>query len=227
MIILIALAIVATLVFESDAFIRRSAVQRADDVLGGCAELTGVDLDLGRFPVTVRALRGHLDGITVAADAVDVSDVRLRDLRGHVGQARYSILGGFDDVTVHRTAVSLTLEERDLTNLLEALDLPATAHVDDHGVEVRLDDVATPIRLDIAAQGGAAVIALQGDLANLLDIRIDLPGVEVEHVTPAPGELRIRATVNGPPRTISCDAEDTIDRELTALARLGEALAPG
>ena len=221
---LIAVAIGGTLVIEADAVVRRVAVQRAHEVLADCVEMTGLEVDLGSFPVA-RALRGRLDGIGVQARTVTIADVRLRGLRGEVDRVRFSLSDGFDGAEVEHGQISIALGQGDLTRLLHELEVPGSAEMEGDGVRIRLDGVAEPIALDIHAEAGDAVIALTGALAPLLHLRLDLPGVRVTQIAPAPGSLVVNATITGSPRDLACTAARTLEEHFTGFERLA-ALVP-
>jgi hypothetical protein len=89
----IGLTIVATLFLESDAVLRRVVVLRTAQVAGDCISMEGLAVNLGPFPATVRALRGHLDDVTATADTVDVKALRLRDLDVRVDRVRFPLTG--------------------------------------------------------------------------------------------------------------------------------------
>jgi hypothetical protein len=221
---LIAAAIAGTIVIEADAVVRRLAVQRTQEALADCVDLTGLEVDLGSFPAA-RALGGRLGGIGVRATTVRVAKMRLRDLRGGVEQVRFSLTGGFEEAELSGGEISIALTESDLTRLLHSLDVPASADIDGDGVRVRLDGAADPIELDIHAEEGEAVIALAGALAPLFHLELDLPGVQVMQIAPANGSLTVTAAIAGRPRHIACSAAEALDDRLEDFERLA-ALVP-
>ena len=222
---LIACAALATVVVESDAVARRIAVQRANQVLDGCVQLGAAKLDLGSFPVAARALRGQLDDLTIDADTVDVSGLRLREVHGRVQRVRYELLGSLDDVDVERATVSMRLEQRDLGQLLEHLDLPADVAINDNEIRVLVGDALT-VTLDPRVDDGSAILSLDGPLESLLTLRFEIPGVAITRIDTNAGALQVDATVAGNPRRIACDAADKIETQLQALSVIAT-LVPG
>jgi hypothetical protein len=222
---LIACAALATLVVESDAVARRIAVQRATEVLDGCVSLGDASLDLGSFPVAARALRGHLDNVTVDADTVDISGLRLRELQGRVHRVRYELLGSLDDVDVERATVSARVEQHDLGQLLEDLGLAADVAINDDEVTIVVGDALT-VQLEPRVERGAAVLGLRGPLESLLALRFEIPGVTVTRIDATSGELHVDATVAGDPRRIACHAASHLQTQLQALSVVAT-LVPG
>jgi hypothetical protein len=226
MAIIIVLALTGTVVLEADVFIRRLAIQRTDEVLAGCVQLDEPTIHLGRYPVALRALRGHLDDIRFTAETAEIAGIRLTDLHGQVRRVRFRVLGGTDDITIHDAEVSARLDERDLELLLDELGVNGSVDIDDDAVALRLDRVPTPIRLDIGVEAGAAVVAIDGALEPLLRLRFDAPGVTVRTIDATAGALHVAATANGSPRQIACSAEAVLATRLQSLSRL-TALLPG
>lgn len=222
---IIGCAALATLVVESDAAARRIAVQRATEVLDGCVSLGDANLDLGSFPVAARALRGHLDNVTVDADTVDISGLRLRDLQGRVHRVRYELLGSLDDVDVERASVSVRVEQHDLGQLLEDLGLAADVAINDDEVTIVASDALT-VQLEPRVERGAAVLGLRGPLESLLALRFEIPGVTVTRIDATSGALHVDATVAGNPRRIACHAASQLQTQLQALSVLAT-LVPG
>jgi hypothetical protein len=224
--ILVVLALTGTLVLEADVFVRRLAIQRTDEVLAGCVQLDEPTIDLGRYPVALRALRGHLDDVRFTADAAEVAGVRLTDLRSQVRRVRFRVLGGTDDITIHDADVSARLDERDIEQLLTDLGLPGTVRIDNDAIQIQLDAVQTAVDLDVSADDGGAVVAIDGALEPLLRLRFDVPGVTVRRVHAAPGAIHVEVAPNGNPRQVACAAENIVRSRLESLA-LAANLLPG
>ncbi len=223
MVILIVLALAGTTVLEADVFVRRLAIQRTEEVLGGCVQLEEPVVDLGGYPVAIRALRGHLDDVRFAADSAELAGIRLTDLRGHVRRVRFRVLGGTDDIYIHDADVSVRLDESDLELLLDYLGLGGSVRIDD-AVRIQLDGVPTTFQLDIEVDAGAAVIALDGMLEPLLHLRFDIPGVVVSRIEATNGSLHVDATANGSPRDVACKAEDIVASRLRSFSRMAALL---
>jgi hypothetical protein len=219
MVIIIVLVHTGTVVLEADGFVRRLAIQRTDEVLAGCMQLDEPTIDLGRYPVALRALRGHPDDVRFTAGAAEIAGVRLADLRGQVRRVQFRVLGGTGDITIHDAGVTARLAERDLELLLDDLGVDGTVHIDEDAVEIQLDRIPITIRLDIGVEAGAAVRALDGALEPLLRLRFDAPGVTVRTIDPTFGALHIVATANGSPRQIACEAEAMLATRLQSGTR--------
>ena len=73
MAIIIVLALAGTVALEADVFVRRLAIQRTEEVLGGCVQLDEPRIDLGGYPVAVRALRGNLNDVRFTADSAELA----------------------------------------------------------------------------------------------------------------------------------------------------------
>lgn len=226
MAILVVLALAGTVVLEADVFVRRLAIQRTEEVLDGCVQLDEPRIDLGGYPVAVRALRGHLDDVRFTADSAELAGIRLTDLRGQVRRVRFRVLGGIDDIHIDDADVSARLDEGDLEHVLHDLGLGGTVRIADDAIQVQLDGVPTTIQLDIDVDAGAAVIALDGVLEPFIALRFDIPGVTVDRIETLPGSLHVDATANGSPRDVACTAEDIVASRLRSLARIA-ALIPG
>jgi hypothetical protein len=224
MVIIVVLALAGTVILEADVFVRRLAIQRTDEVLGGCVQLDEPAIDLGSYPVALRALRGHLDGVRFIADSAELAGIRLTDLRGEVRRVRFRVLGGIDDIDIHDADVSVRLDERDLELLLDDLGLAGTVRIDDDAVRIQLDGVPTTIQLDIDVDAGAAVIALDGMLEPLLHLRFDIPGVTVSRIEATAGSLHVDATANGSPRDVACTAKNIVASRLRSLSRMAALL---
>jgi hypothetical protein len=226
-IVLVVLALAGTIIIESDVLIRRVAVQRAEEILDGCVHLSEPTVDLGGRPAALRALRGHLDGLTFAADSAEIAGVRLAGIDGHIRRVRFRILGGLDTVEVDDADVAVRLDQRDLEALLADLGIDGSAHIDDNGVAIRLDGMPAAIELDVTAEDGAAVISpTTAVLQPLMQLRFDIPGVSVRHIDTADGSLHIDATATGHPRQIACQADEIVSTRLQAFSQLAR-LLPG
>lgn len=224
--IIIVLALTGSALIQSDAFLRRLAIQRTDEVVNGCLQLDDPTVDLGGYPVALRALRGHLDDVAFTATRADIAGLRLTDIRGRVERVRFSVLGGIDDIELEDADVFARIDEHDLDRLLDELGVAGTVRIEDEVVEIQLDGTALGIELDVGADGGAATVAAHGPLAPLLRLRFEIPGVAVRRVDTSAGALAIDATVNGNPRDVACRAEALVSARLAPLGQLA-ALLPG
>lgn len=223
-VLLIAVALTGTLLVESDALVRRVAIQRSGDVLDGCVQLHEPALVLGAHPVAVRALRGHLDNVTFAADRAEIAGVQLTDLRGRVRHVRFALLGGIDDIDVRDTDVALRIDQRHLAQLLENLGIDGRVRIDHGDVNVELAGIPATVALHARAEKGAAIVSASGLLAPLLHLRFDLPGITVQRITANGGAIRIEATANGHPRQLACTAQRIVATRLQALHRVADLL---
>jgi hypothetical protein len=226
MAILVVVALAGTVVLEADVFVRRLAIQRTEEVLDGCVQLDEPRIDLGGYPVAVRALRGNLDDVRFTADSAAVAGIRLTDMRGHVRRVRFRVLGGADDINIQDADVSARLDQRDLEDVLDDLGLGGTVRIVDDGLQIQLDGVPATIQLDIDVEAGAVVIALDGMLSSFVGLRFDIPGVTVNRIETMPGSLYVDATANGSPRDVACIAEDVVTSRLRSLSGVA-ALLPG
>lgn len=124
----VVVAVLATLVFESDVFVRRLADRHAGDVGGGCVSLDGLRVDLGTFPVGLRALAGRLD-VRARADRAVLGDLRLGDIDARARGVRSSLFGGVAEVRVGHATVPATLAGADLARYLRAAGVPSLSAV--------------------------------------------------------------------------------------------------
>jgi hypothetical protein len=223
-VVLVAVALAGTLVVESDALVQRVAIQRTGDVLDGCVQLHEPTLDLGAQPVAVRALRGHLDKVSFAADRAEIAGIQLTDLRGRVGQVRFRLLGGIDDIDVRDTDVAVRIDQHHLAQLLENLGIEGTVRIDHGDVNVELAGIPATVALHASAEQGAAIISATGLLAPLVRLRFDVPDITVQRITANGGALHIEATANGHPRQLACTAQKIVATRLQALHRVAELL---
>ena len=127
----------------------------------GCAELRGVELDLGRWPVLVRALAGRLSDVRGDIESIEVKGLRLRDASfrvGRLGLSPATLVGGsvsLDDAEVH-----VRVAEQALTRFARAHGLPVAFEVAQRRVVLRpalpvLTRIELPARLE--ARAGAVV----------------------------------------------------------------------
>lgn len=224
--IIVVLALIGSTLIQSDAFVRRLAIQRTEEVVNGCVQLDDPAVDLGGYPVVLRALRGYLEDVSFTAASADIGGLRLTGIRGDVDRVRFRVLGGISDIRIHDAEVFARIRADDLDRLLGDLGVPGTVHIDVDAVEVQLDGTALGIELDVGTDEGAATLAVAGPLAPLMDLRFEIPGVAVRRVDTSAGALFIEATVNGNPRDVACRTEDLVRSRLAPLRQLA-ALLPG
>jgi hypothetical protein len=224
--IIVVLALTGSTLIQSDAFVRRLAIQRTEEVVNGCVRLDDLAVDLGGYPVALRALRGHVENVSFTATGADIAGLRLTDIRADVNRVRFRVLGGISDIRIHDAEVFARVGADDLDRILGDLGVPGTVHIDDDAVEVQLAGTALGVELEVGTDEGAATLAVAGPLAPLMDLRFEIPGVAVRRVDPSAGALLIEATVNGNPRDVACRAEELVSSRLALLGQLA-ALLPG
>jgi ribosomal protein S28E/S33 len=216
---IVVLAIAGTAVLEADVFIRRLAVQRTEEVVGGCVELEEPQVDLGGYPVVLRALRGHLDDVRFTADGATLGGLRLTDLRGDIDRVRFRVLGGADDIRVEGANVTARIREDEIEQLLATLGIEGTVRVAEDGVDVRLDDLGTVLRLDLTVVDGAVAVVPEGALQPLMRFELDVPGVTVRTLEGTAGSLLVDAVADGDPREIACAASSLVRTRLRELSQ--------
>lgn len=218
---IVAVVLAATVVVEADVYARRAAVQRARDVLEGCATIDEANIDLGSFPIALRALRGHLDDVSVEADSVEIADLRMHNLDVDVDRVRFRLFGSDQDTVIERAEASVRIDERELDQLLDALGIPATTTIDRDGISLHVPPTIN-VELDIAVRDGAAVVTVPGLAGVLDDVELSIPGVTIETIEPLRGALLVRATATGRPRDLVCDAAATLEQHLRPLSLIAD-----
>ncbi len=186
-----------------------------------CVDISGLDLDLGSWPVIPRAGLGRISNLSATADAVDLNGLRLSDVSFSVDQLDYSPLqwiGRDGPVTIENGRTSAHITEADL-NAYMGKDLPGL-NVDlnsDHltlRVAIPLiGSIDVPLRLTLD-QGG---LLLMPDLEDTMPtigrllpgLRVDPPaGMEMTGLKISDGSIAMEATFNidGRLEPIACDA---------------------
>jgi hypothetical protein len=208
--LLVAGLLVPTSVFDGIA-------ARSVSRLGGdCADLVGVDVHSGSWPVAGRLMAGHYEGVSA-----DIDEVRLRDpaLTYHdvtFTAARIDIgkLGGLfsDEVRIHRGTTTATLGFDALESVLGSYGV--TAELSGEAGSIRAEIVLPPFgevptTVDVTAvDGGIDLQFVALDLVTLPPLRIGVPApaavrsVEVRH-----DGVHVDATIDGflPTDDFSCE----------------------
>lgn len=211
----------ATVIIQADAYAQRAAIHRTQDIIQGCARVDDAALDLGSFPIAIRALRGHLDDVHLRADIVEVADLRMHDLDVDVERVRFRLLGSPEDLDIERAEASVRIEQRELDRLLADLGIPATTTVTRDGISLQLPP-AVNVELEIAVREGAAVVSVPGLTGLVDDLELSIPGVTIEAIEPTTGALEARATATGRPRDLVCDAAATLEQRFQPLSLIAD-----
>ena len=223
---LVAVVLAATVIIQADAYAQRAAVHRIQDIIEGCARVDDAELDLGSFPIAIRALRGHLDDVHLRADVVEVADLRMHDLDVDVERVRFRLLGSLEDVDIERAEASVRIDQSELDRLLADLGIPATTTVTRDGISLQLPP-ALNVELEIAVREGAAVVSVPGLAGVVDDVELSIPGVTIEAIELTTGVLEARATATGRPRDLVCEAAATLEQRLQPLSLIADLATRG
>lgn len=186
-----------------------------------CVEISGLDLDLGSWPVVPRAGLGRISNLSATADAVDLNGLRLSQVSFSIDKLDYSPLqwiGRDGPVTIENGHTSAHITEADL-NAYMGKDLPGlNVDVNDDQLTLRvalplIGSISVPLNLTLD-QGG---LLLSPDLEDTMPtigrllpgLRVDPPvGMEMTRLDIADGTIEMEAAFNidGRLEPIACDA---------------------
>lgn len=186
-----------------------------------CVEISGLDLDLGSWPVIPRAGLGNISNLSATAEAVDLNGLRLSDVTFSIDKLDYSPfewIGRDGPVSIKNGLTTAHITQSDLNDYM-AKDLPGL-RLDlgnDHvmlrvGIPI-LGSIEVPLKLSID-QGGLLLRPDISDtaptIASLIPgLRIDPPaGMEMTRLNITKGAIEMTATFNidGKLAPIACDA---------------------
>jgi hypothetical protein len=196
-----------------DALARRSVAGYG----GECAELDGIEVRSGPWPVVARAVLGHVDAVSAEIDEIRLADPQLayHDISFSAARIDVGPLGGLvghDDIEIEDGTATVTVRFDDLEALLA-----------DHGFTVALTSRAGSVAAAISVPPFGElpttvhVVAVEGrlelqfvplDLVALPPLPVDLPApVAVRTVEVRPDGVRIDATIDGTlrPAGFTCD----------------------
>jgi hypothetical protein len=156
---------------------------------GDCAELVGVDVHSGRWPVIGRLVAGRYEDVAADIDEIRLPELGLayHDVRFTATRVEVGTLGGLldDEVWVHEGAVAATLRFATMEAALR-----------DHGVTAELTEQAGSVRAEVEVPllgtfPTTVHVVPAGTAVELELVPLDafsLPPVPVE--LPAPAEAR-------------------------------------
>jgi hypothetical protein len=196
-----------------DALARRSVAGYG----GECAELDGIDVRSGSWPVVARAALGHVDAVSAEIDEIRLEDPQLayHDISFSAARIDVGPLGGLvgsDDIEIEDGTATVTVLFDDLEGLLA-----------DHGFTVALTSRAGSVAAAISVAGlgelptTVNVAAVDGrlelefvplDLITLPPLPVTLPDpVVVRSVEVQPDGVRVDTTIDGTlhPSGFTCD----------------------
>jgi hypothetical protein len=173
---------------------------------GECAELDGIEVRSGPWPVVARAVLGHVDAVSAEIDEIRLADPQLayHDISFSAARIDVGPLGGLvghDDIEIEDGTATVTVRFDDLEALLA-----------DHGFTValtsRAGSVAAAISVPPFGELPTTVHVVPLDLVALPPLPVDLPApVAVRTVEVRPDGVRIDATIDGTlrPAGFTCD----------------------
>ncbi len=217
--ILVALLTIAMLAPSTPASWALSrAISRS---VSDCVDISGLDLDLGSWPVVPRAGLGRISNLSATADAVDLNGLRLSDVSFAVDSLDYSPLqwiGRDGPVTIKNGRTTAHITEGDLNAYmgkgLPGLNIELT---DDklmlHVAIPLLGDISVPLKLALDRGG----LLLSPDLEDTMPtigrllpgLRVDPPeGMEMTRLKVSDRSIEMAANFNidGKLQPIACDA---------------------
>lgn len=189
--------------------------------VSGCVEVSGLDLDLGSWPVIPRAGLGRISNLSATADAVDLNGLRLSDVSFAVDSLDYSPLqwiGRDGPVTIKNGRTTAHITEADLNAYMskglpglniELTDDNLTLHV----AIPLLGDISVPLSLALDRGGLLLSPNLEDTMPTigrlLPGLRVDPPeGMEMTQLKVSDRSIEMAANFNidGKLQPIACDA---------------------
>lgn len=159
-------------VLAADPIVEEVVEWRVAAAVDACTDMGGVELDLGRWPLLVRAMSGRLSDVRGRIERIDVRGLRLRHVSLRVGQVGLSpgVLFG-RDVTVHDAAVTVSVGEADLGRFARGHGVPVEVDLGPQRIVFRpspslLGGLALPAVVRLEA--GAVVASLAVPEENLI-----------------------------------------------------------
>ena len=196
-----------------DALARRSVAGYG----GECAELDGIDVRSGSWPVVARAALGHVDAVSAEIDEIRLADPQLayHDISFSAARIDVGPLGGLvgsDDIEIEDGTADVTVLFDDLEALLadNGFDVALTARAGAVAASVSvppLGELPTTVHV-VAVDGRLELQFVPLDLIALPAVPLDLPApVAVRTVEVRPDGVRIGATIDGTlhPAEFTCD----------------------
>lgn len=201
------LSLVLLVVVLAPAPIVNPIVNRAASGHGGdCAELSGVSVDSGSWPVVARAAAGQLRGVSAHADEVrfdggfTIYDVDFSAEQVNVPALRFGI--GDDDADVSGGESAGTVRLEDLEEAIAEYDITVELHGEETSLLAEVDvpvlgDVPTTVDL-IPFNGNLELRFTAYDSFELPPLVIDFPDqAAVQDVEIMSDSLRVTTSVEG------------------------------
>lgn len=198
------------------SLVDRYARRAVSDYGGTCAELVGVDVDSGAWPVVARAAAGQHRDVTMHVDELRVDGFTYHDVSFTAREMEVAPLFGLvsdRETVVHGGESSATARFDDIEEVIAAYGTPvdlreqgATLVAD---VQVPLlGAIPTSVRI-ASVDGDMELVFAPLDLVTLPPVRIPFPApAAFQSVEVAEDAIRIDVTVDGPLRSeeLGCDA---------------------
>lgn len=194
----------------------RLADRSVAELGGNCADLTGVDVHSGPWPVAARLLTGRYEQVSADIDEVRLHELGLsyHDVTFTAARIDVGLLGGLlgDDVRIHDGTTTATLRFDTIESALGTYGV--TAELSEQDGSVRAEVLVPPFgelptTVHVAAVGGGVELQFVPlDVVTLPPLRVDLPApaalqsLQVHH-----DGVHVEATIDGvlPTDEFSCE----------------------
>lgn len=190
--------------------IARRAVSGYGD---GCAEISGLQVDSGSWPVVLRAVTGRLDDVSVEIDEVRFDTFSVYDVRTSASTVRVAPLGlslAGGDPKVQGGETSSTMLFADIERIYAEYDVPLTLRRDELDSSRLIADVDVPLVGPVPtavtvtpSEGDLELVLAPLDMFELPPIRItSAEPFDVRSVDLRDDAIRVGSTFEG---TLSSD----------------------
>ena len=183
---------------------------------GDCADLIGVDVHSGSWPVAARLMAGHYRGVTAEIDEVRLFDPALtyHDVTFTAARIDIGKVGGLfsDEVRIRGGTTTATLGFDTIESVLSSYDV--TAELAEEAGSIQADihlppfgEFPTTVHVT-AVEGGIDLQFVALDLVTLPPLRIEVPApAAVRSVEVRDDGVHLDATIDGflPTQDFSCE----------------------
>jgi hypothetical protein len=186
--VLAVLGVVVLLILLAPAAVVNPIARRVVSGYGGdCAELSGVRVDSGSWPVVLRAVTGRLSDVSVEIDEIRFDTFSIYDVSSSASSIRVRPLGlaaAGGDAKVQGGETSSTLLFADIERIYAEYDVTLTLRRDDLDPSRLIADVDVPLLGPIPT--GVTITPAEGDLELVLaplDM-FELPPIRITSAEP-------------------------------------------
>jgi hypothetical protein len=197
--------LVASVLLVPTSVVDGLAAGRVADLGGDCADLVGVDIHSGPWPVAARLLAGRYEDVTAEIDEVRLREPALtyHDVTFTAGRIDVGSLGGMvgggDEIRIHNATLGFDAIEE----LLTAYGV--TAELAESGGAIQADIVLPPPFGELpttvhvtAVEGAVELQFVPLDMVTLPPVRIEVPApTRVTDATVSSDGVHVEATIDG------------------------------